>query len=231
MTLEPESGAARAAERSRLTSRVLFVVVMVVAVLAFLRFAFDVHRTPSVSMFPTFEPRDLFVANALSRSPQRGDVVVFLDPDGSGSRFAKRVVGVAGDVVGFEDGHLVVAGERARECRVGEYALLHAESGVRHRGEIFLERVGARTYAVFYREGAGIPGNLGPWQVPEGQLWVAGDNRNDSLDSRLWNDGIGRGVAVGDVEGTVVGAGARLPADADPALGAALSNCEAELAP
>ena len=97
------------------------------------------------------------------KSPERGDVIVFKYPVNPKQDYIKRVVGVPGDTVEIRDKTLYVNGEPQDE----EYA-------------IFLDnRI--------------IPGsvqkrdNMGPITVPEESLFVMGDNRDNSYDSRFWN--------------------------------------------
>jgi signal peptidase I len=109
---------------------------------------------PSESMAPTLLPGDHVLVEKLSShfgSPRRGDLVVFRQPDG-GSLAVKRIVGVAGDRVGIEDGILAVNGHRQRESYVDQ----------------------RQVDSVYF----------GPVVVPSGDVFVMGDNRADSHDSR-----------------------------------------------
>lgn len=93
---------------------------------------------------------------------ERGDIVVLDPPDaagGGGTPFIKRVIGVAGDVVSIEDGFVYVNGDRLDE------PYLFKQNGVAEPTEP-------------------SPGGATEWLVPEGQVLVFGDHRQDSSDSR-----------------------------------------------
>jgi len=92
--------------------------------------------------------------------PRPGDVVVFSYPDEPEQDYVKRVVAVAGDVVEIRDRRLLVGGDLAEP---GGVYFADSERGVQSRG--------ARD-------------NFGPYRVPPGYVFVLGDNRDRSVDSR-----------------------------------------------
>ena len=111
---------------------------------------------PTSSMSPTLRPGDHVLANKLAYrfgEPRRGDLVVFRAPASDGLML-KRIVALAGDRVGLEDGVLHVNGHAVREPFVD------------HR---LVESV-----------------YFGPVRVPSGTVFVMGDQRSDSLDSRTF---------------------------------------------
>jgi len=94
--------------------------------------------------------------------PKRGDIAVFEFPEDPDKDFIKRVVAIAGDKLELRDKHLSINGQASVE-----------------------------SYAVF-KDPQIIPGtfqprdNLGPLVVPAGKVFVMGDNRDQSYDSRFW---------------------------------------------
>jgi len=62
------------------------------------------------SMAPVLEPGDWVIARRLSRTPERGDIVVFADPTGSGMNLVKRVIGLPGESVAVSNGRVNVDG-------------------------------------------------------------------------------------------------------------------------
>jgi signal peptidase I len=96
------------------------------------------------------------------REPRRGDVIVFRYPDDPSRDFIKRCVAVGGQTVELRDKVLYVDGEALEEG----YAV-HMDPGVLPR------ETSPRD-------------NFGPFVVPLGQLFMMGDNRDNSHDSRFW---------------------------------------------
>ena len=152
--------------RSPMRTLVGWIVTVAIAIaLSLLIRSFVAHafHVESGSMEPTLTPGDRILVNKLSDNPSRGDLVVFGRPDGD---LIKRVIALEGETVIFEDGLI----------RIGEKWLR----------EPYLS-AGIGTYA-----GAAIP-NCDPTHgfagreactVPEGHVFVLGDNRDVSFDSR-----------------------------------------------
>ncbi len=176
---------------------------IVIALLAalFLRtFVVQAFKIPSGSMIPTLVIGDHILVNKLSYgvrlpdlnwvpfagcvdlargshvvnwdAPERGDVIVFIYPQDRCKDFIKRVVAVPGDEVRIRDKKVFINGEPVEDA--------HAD--FEDKGMIL---------------GEGHPrDNLAPIQVPEGHLFVMGDNRDRSFDSRFWGF-----VPIDDVRG------------------------------
>ncbi|QIN80588.1 signal peptidase I [Rubrobacter marinus] len=137
-------------------------------------FVAEPMRVPSKSMAPTLQPKDRMLTNKLAydlTNPDRGDLVVFkgVEKKGKGERLVKRVVGLPGDVVHVDRGVLKVNGEPQNEP--------YLSKDDRGGGE---GRDGARRKAP--------PGvnSFGPMFVPEDHVFVLGDNRANSHDSRYF---------------------------------------------
>jgi signal peptidase I len=96
------------------------------------------------------------------RKPQRGDIVVFKYPEDPTRDFIKRVVAVGGDVIEAKDKKVFVNGRALHE----PYAQ-HVDEAIKPR--MFDKR-----------------DNFGPVAVPEDKVFVMGDNRDQSYDSRFW---------------------------------------------
>jgi signal peptidase I len=131
-------------------------VVMALVIRAFMLQAFYI---PSGSMEPTLEPGDFILANRLVydfHPPRRGDIIVFPFPRDEHWDFVKRVIGLPGDLVESKDGQVWVNGQPLHEAYLPPPA------------------------------GALGTTDLPPRRVPPGQLFVLGDNRGASLDSRYW---------------------------------------------
>jgi signal peptidase I len=145
--------------------------------------------------------------------PERGDVVVFRFPGVEDDDYVKRVIGLPGDTVEVRNGTVILNGEPVRRQRIADYAMPVSpnspcrivgdspEAGERAGGPTGTECVypryretlpGGRSYEVL-DQGSQDLDDWGPIVVPEGQLFVMGDNRDDSADGRvpIEEDGVG----------------------------------------
>jgi signal peptidase I len=202
-----------------------------VAVALILRFfVIEAFKIPSGSMIPTLMIGDhIFVAKyaygpLLPHSdtrlydalpPDRGDVIVFKFPENKDQDFIKRVIALPGDTLESIGGRPIINGWLVPNCSVGKLEL----SGM--RGHLYLEYLGEHTFLTLYDDllpatpcesdgqcpqsgscRGGTCGLLqGPYEVEPGQLWVMGDNRNNSHDSRSWRAGRGAGVPFENIKG------------------------------
>lgn len=118
---------------------------------------------PSGSMYPTLEVGDRLVGEFFLHDYEIGDIVTFTNPEDSKSTLVKRIVAVEGETVDLVNGELYVNGEpRVIEEAVG-------------RTEPFSEHASNLTENVTF-----------PLTVPEGCVFVMGDNRENSADSRFF---------------------------------------------
>ena len=99
-------------------------------------------------------------------APERGDIITF-DPAHTKDRLIKRVIGVPGDVVATHDGFLYLNGKRI---------------GHQEPNGLILEKLNNKEYLTT----PAWPRDFGPVTVPEEHLFVMGDNRANSADSRFW---------------------------------------------
>ena len=136
----------------------------------------------------------------LAGEPKRGDVVVFRHPI-SGSDFIKRVVGLPGDTVQVKDGIVILNGEPLPQVPAGTFTEIfepqgpqgltpRCEGGAVGQGAActksrFIETFPDGSSHVVLNVGVQGSDNTAVFQVPEGQYFFMGDNRDNSSDSRL----------------------------------------------
>jgi signal peptidase I len=171
----------------------------VLAIVLVLRsFLVEPFQIPSGSMKPTLEVGDFILVNKFAYGirlpvldtkiievddPQRGDVMVFRYPSDPNINYIKRVVGLAGDQIRYSsDKRLFVNGQPVAQQLLGE------EPGSLGSVALYEERLGATEHQIRkemtrYRAEPGRE-----WVVPQGHYFMMGDNRDNSNDSRYWND-------------------------------------------
>jgi len=135
-------------------------------------------RVPTGSMEPTIMVGDKILVWKVPSQPQRGDLVVFINPMDRSQKYVKRVAATEGETVEFRDGVVCVNGARIATGVIGrtDYPTPRSTDGLS-----VPERYGA-------------PGD--PFTVPAGCIFVVGDNGGRSYDSRAFGP-----IPVGDVVG------------------------------
>lgn len=154
------------------------------------------YKVPTGSMQPTLKPGDFIFCSRLSYGlmipfvgkkwgheiPERGDLVVFSYPNQPQVTYVKRVIGLPGDRIQIIRGRLHINEEAL------EYELLPKASQDNPNAElfdIFKESFGASHWRVIFQKSA-ENNNFGPLVIPPGEVFLLGDNRDASDDSRYW---------------------------------------------
>jgi signal peptidase I len=184
----------------------------------------EAFEIPSAGMAPTLLPGDHIVVDKTAHGlagklPARGDVVVFRYPDADPTRepedHVKRVIGLPGDQIRFSNGHPIINGSPLPRCWAGRGPLSFGADG-NAEGELYVESLGDRSYLTWYDADSGSE-REGPYEVPAGQVFVVGDNRWSSADSRSWHAGAGAGLPVENIKGRALSLWMALDADGMPA--------------
>ncbi|HWR72827.1 MAG TPA: signal peptidase I [Nitrospirota bacterium] len=175
---------------------------LIAAVIAlFIRqFIVEAFKIPSGSMIPTltigdhllvnkfvYGPRIPFTDKRLfsGENPKRGEIIVFKYPENEDKNFIKRVVGVPGDKIQIVKGKLFINDQPVAIVPVDQD---HAktEPGMFYDSpSVYDELLGAVRHRVQYLMDQSRK-NFGPRLVPEDSVFVMGDNRDNSQDSRVW---------------------------------------------
>ena len=176
---EDSVAVAGAGKKSKSTFReyaesIVFALLLALFIRSFIVQAFKI---PSGSMIPTLQVGDHILVNKLSygirnpfwgsflayfKKPQRGDVVVFIFPEDRTKDFIKRVIGVEGDMVEIREKKIYINGKPLEDPHA------HFEGDAPERGTF------------------NVRDEYGPRQVPAHHIFVMGDNRDRSYDSRYW---------------------------------------------
>ena len=171
-------------------------------------FLAEPYQIPSESMVPTLEVGDFILVNKYTyglrlpvfgtkiadvSEPQRGDVMVFIPPHDP-RYFIKRVIGLPGDKVRYENKVLFINGERLGYELVGEVAGRSYRTQMRE----YLETIDGRTHTIFKN---GRFERAQEWEIPADSYLMLGDNRDKSQDSRFWGlakeeNIVGKAVAI-----------------------------------
>ena len=158
-------------------------------------------------------------------SPKRGDVVVFRWPGDRSQAWVKRVVGLPGDRIQMRQGQLFI-NDRAASLKADGIGEVEDERGEYEPARRYIETLpGGVSHAIFKIRDNGRLDNTPEVTVPAGYLFVMGDNRDNSADSRvpLRDGGVGL-LPIDDLVGradAVIGSwdlGIREPAGLDVAV-------------
>jgi signal peptidase I len=168
----------------------------VLFIVFFLRsFLVEPFQIPSGSMIPTLEVGDFILVNKFAYGvrapvlnkemipvgkPQRGDVMVFFPPHAPETYYIKRVIGVPGDHISYNNHQLSINGKVIEEKLIAQ---LPAGAPVLR---MVSEKIDGKEFTTYKHLQPSRLSVQGSWVVPSGHYFMMGDNRDNSLDSREW---------------------------------------------
>jgi len=173
--------------KSKVQEYIEAIIIAILIAVVIRTFVVQAYKIPSRSMVPTLLVGDHLLVNKFIygvkipvirrllipvTDPKRGDIIVFIYPNDRTKDYIKRVIGVAGDKIEIKNKNIFI-NDRPYKDSFGIYS-------------------DNMIYPVIIQP----RDNFGPVTVPAGSLFVMGDNRDESADSRFWGF-----VDLKDVEG------------------------------
>lgn len=182
-------------------------------VLVLRSFLVEPFQIPTGSMIPTLEVGDFILVNKYAYGvrlpvigtkimdvddPQRGEVMVFIPPH-ENKYYIKRVIGLPGDTIRYENKNLYINGELIDKEYVADISVDTSIGDL--SGKLYTEVINGVEHPAQYIDAALGRRARTTWVIPNGHYFMMGDNRDNSGDSREWGpvpeeDIVGKAIAV-----------------------------------
>lgn len=198
--------------QSELAENIKTIVYALLIALVIRAFLFQPFNIPSGSMIPTLLVGDylfvskyaygysrhsfpfsppLFSGRIWETAPQRGDIAVFKLPNDGHTDYIKRVIGLPGDRIQMREGVLYINDIAVPQTQIGDFIDRDGNGSAVQSRQYRETLPGGVSHNVLDMLVDGPLDNTGQFTVPQGHVFMVGDNRDNSSDSRVPNGGVG----------------------------------------
>lgn len=206
MTFENKTATSAKSKEAGLAETVKTVFYAVIIAFGVRTFAFEPFNIPSGSMIPTLLIGDylfvskysygyskhtiafgmpVFEGRIFGKMPERGDVAVFKLPRDNKTDYIKRVIGLPGDTIQMIGGILHINGQPVKRDRIEDYVTQDSLGRTIRIAQYNETLPNGAIHHIIEESDSGPLDNTPAYKVPDGHVFMMGDNRDNSLDSRV----------------------------------------------